>query len=289
YRSARDRLAGDEAREILGFSDPRNRGGRVIHLRDGIPSEASVSRHKSRFGEATRLLAYGQLFDRLVTEPLDDPAMREEARILDIDGSHILTHYTCPKTNRGRVTNEKQVTCPDGGFLPPTEQQPGKSGHGFNLVSITTATGLPLAFDVAKINASEKTTATDLLQGQFADLVAPRLDPTKVAVLSGDGGFNAKPLRAAAHELGLVENIHLASHADRDTSRKNVSRRDHASIQIEGYPNWDHQRPSRDLLLLRQGDHRPRLQARRPRPSHRPDRGPLQELRQHHHHRRSLA
>jgi hypothetical protein len=239
YREARDRLAGDrpEARRLLGLAQAKQRhASAVVHLRDGIPSEATVSRHKARFGETTRLEAYSGLFDRLLDEHLQDPDMREEARILDLDGSHILTHYTCPKTRRGTLMNEASVTCPEGGFLPPNSD--GKGGHGFNMVSLTTATGLPLAWQVRPINSSEKVVAESLLQGEFAQKVQPKLDQSKLGVLSADGAFHSQPIRKLASGLGLVTNIHLSSHADRQSSRDSAAERGRTKFAIDGYPNW---------------------------------------------------
>lgn len=239
YRDARNRLAGDrdQGRRLLGLCQAKQRHrGAVVHLRDGIPSEATVSRHRTRFGEARRLEAYQQLFDRLLDEHLEDPAMQEECRVLDIDGSHVLTHYTCPKTRNGQVTNAASVTCPDGGFLPPTPD--GKGGHGFNMISMTTATGLPVAWKVRPIQESEKLVAESLLSGEFAQKVQPKLPRDKLGVLSADGAFHSQPIRKLCQDLGLVSNIHLSSHADRESSRRSAALRHQQTFAIEGYPNW---------------------------------------------------
>ena len=42
---------------------------------------------------------------------------------------------------------------------------------------------------------------------------APHLGERRLTVLTADGGFNKPLLRAKARELGILENIHLASHA----------------------------------------------------------------------------
>jgi hypothetical protein len=239
YREARDRLAGDrdEARRLLGLAQAKQRHAQaVVHLRDGVPSEPTVSRHKTRFGEDRRLAAYTQLFECLLDEHLADPDMQEECRVLDLDGSHVLTHYRCPSKRR-KYGKKQKITCPDGGYLAPSNE-PGKGGDGFNLVSLTTATGLPVAWTITPINESEVRTGEALLAGDYATKVAPRLDQTKVGVLTADGGFNSPALRRLAREVGLVENIHLASHARKDSATRNATSRNDRRMPIEGYRDW---------------------------------------------------
>lgn len=140
YKRARNELAGDreEARRLLGFDKPRNRKSRVVKLRDGVPSEATVSRHRARFGERRRLKAYVALERRLLDEHLDCPELQEEARILNLDGTKIETHYTAPIVDprTGLTVNDAKVTAPDAGYVPHSAG-PDKGGHGWNLVSVT--------------------------------------------------------------------------------------------------------------------------------------------------------
>jgi hypothetical protein len=69
----------------------------------------------------------------------------------------MLTHYTCPIVNpkTGRVVNHDSVTCFDGGYVPP-DAGTDKCGHGYSLVPMVTATGLPLAYRLGPLHTSEK-------------------------------------------------------------------------------------------------------------------------------------
>jgi len=240
YKRARNELAGDraEARQLLGFDKPRNRKSRVVKLRDGVPSEATVSRHRTRFGERRRVQAYLALERRLLDEHLASPELQEEARILNLDGTTIKTHYTAPiidpKTKR--TVNDANVTAPEAGYVPPTAS-PDHSGHGWNLVSVTSTTGIPLAWKIVPLNASEMDTAIDLIRDEFEPRVASRVGRA-LTVLSADGGFAKQELRAELRRLGIVENIHLVSHSDEPGSRANASKNNGKRLLIEGYKNW---------------------------------------------------
>jgi hypothetical protein len=250
YKEARDRLASDrgtEARQLLGLDAPSNRlrlrKGRVVNLRDGIPSEATVSRHRTRFREHRRRDAYEALFKRLVDEHLETPELQEEARVLYVDGTAMLTHYTCPIYDKdtGRIVNDGRITCFDGGYVP-YDAGPNKWGHGYSLVSMVTASGLPLTHRVGPLNMSEKDAALELL-GDYEKRVLPHLgDPAKrpVSVLAADGAFHKPENRAKARELGILENIHLASHGTKDESVKNVAKKNNERIEFDDadYKNW---------------------------------------------------
>lgn len=243
YKEARDALAGDrhaDARRLLGFDHWRPGGPRVTRiLRRGVPSESTVSRHRKRFGERRRRGAYERLFRLLVEEHLQDPEMRAEARILALDGKVLRTHYTTPRINpkSGEVVNAAEVTCPDGGYLPPSAG-PDKAGKGWNVINVLTGSGLPLSYRTTLINASERDTALDLFQREFARDVAPHLDPDKLHVLAADGAFHKQETRARLRRLGIVENIHLASHGEQDKSRREASKRNKKRILIDDYPDW---------------------------------------------------
>lgn len=164
--------------------------------------------------------------------------MRNEARILDLDGSHILTHYQAPIPN-SKTQNPKSITCPDGGWVPPSKNSPWRShGHGFNLVSLTTSTGLPLAKRTVRIHHPERATAIDLFQKDYRTKVLPNLTNNGLAVLTADSGLNSPSLRRELRRCGVIENIHLASHAQRETTDEHVATRNAARYDIEGYPNW---------------------------------------------------
>jgi hypothetical protein len=250
YKEARDRLASDrgaEARQLLGLTAPRNRlrmrKGRVVNLRDGIPSESTVSRHRTRFRERRRRQAYEQLFQRLVDEHLEMPELQEEARVLYVDGTRMLTHYTCPIVDpkTGRIVNDESITCFDGGYVPPDAGME-KWGHGYSLIPMVTASGLPLAYRVLPLHASEKNTAVELL-GDYEKTVLPHLAPAgerPLTVLAADGAFHKPELREKARELGILENIHLASHGTKQESLDNVAVRNAERIPFDdaNYKNW---------------------------------------------------
>ena len=266
YREARDRLAGDRGRavrEALGFDRPRSLSGRrVVALKSGVPSEPTISRHLSHFDPELRCAMYRRLFERLVRSHFEFPEFQEDVRVLYMDGTEIVTHFTAPVYRRqtkeekrragtevsktlseictidwSRVVNpeSQKITCRDGGYVPynPTT---GKGGHGFNLVSIPTANGLPLEFAVVPINASEKRVGEAILRERFAENVLPLLDRAKLHVLTADGAFTSPTLRAQLRSLGILENLHMVSHGIDSQGRAETFRRE--VIPIEGYPNW---------------------------------------------------
>lgn len=240
YKEARDRLASDrhgQTRKLLGFDLPRQTPSKVIKLTQGIPSESTVSRHRSRFGEKRRHGTYERLFARLVELHLEDEDMKAEARIIDLDGSHVLTHFRSAKSDKSGKPGK--VTCADGGWVPPSKSSPWRThGHGFNLVSLTTSTGLPLAKRITKIQKSERRAARELFEQSYARTIKPSLGGHGLSVLSADGGLHSPKLRRAVRKLGVVENIHLASHGGSDKSLANVAKRDATRIPIEGYSDW---------------------------------------------------
>jgi hypothetical protein len=247
YRETRDRLAGDkggEARELLGLNNIRRyrqkNSKRVVRLMEGIPAESTMSRHRRRFDDAYRADVLEECVRHVIVEHLEDEELRREARTVNMDGTPILTHYTCPVIDKKSklVINEDKVTCWDGGYVP-SDAGPDKSGHGWNLISITTTTGLPLAYRLVPLNASEKDAGVELLK-DWERNVLPHLGERRLTVLTADGGFNKPLLRAKARELGMLENIHLASHADVKKSRDNVATRNNTRIPFNDprYKHW---------------------------------------------------
>jgi hypothetical protein len=269
YREARDRLAGDRGavvRAALGFNRPRSlRGRRVVSLTSGVPSEPTISRHLNHFDPELRCATYRRLFERLVREHFEFfPEFREDARVLGMDGTHILTHFTAPvyreqtkdenrqesggkhktldelcEIDRSRVVNEtEKITCRDGGYLPYDKTMGKAGGHGFNLVATVTANGLPLEFAVVPINASEKRVGEAILRERFAHNVLPRLDRTRLHILTADGGFTSPTLRNLLRSFGILENIQMVSHGKEERTRLRAEVERGRAIPIEGYPNW---------------------------------------------------
>lgn len=249
YRETRDRLASDkgaEARELLGLNDVRRYrnkpGKRVVRLMEGIPGEATMSRHRGRFDDAYRADVIEECIELVVAEHLQDEDFRDEVRASNLDGTHLLTHYTCPIIDKktGRIVNDENVTCYDGGYIGADSSK--GPAHGWNLISITTTTGLPLVHRLVPIHYSEKDTGLELLR-DWERKVLPHLgtpDERELVVLSADGGFNKPLLRAKARELGILENIHTASHGKKPASRGNATKKNNKVIPFDDpkYKHW---------------------------------------------------
>ena len=247
-KEARAYLGGDhQAQQLLGFDRIRRRArpGQARFC-DTLPSESTLSRHRRRFGEQARLEAYRELERRLRDELLTLPEIQEGARILDLDGSAILTHFTPPKLTKRRkdgrareVTNAAQVTAPDAGYVPGNGP---KSGSGWQLISMTTEQGMPLAWQVSPLHENEAQVASRVIDAYARD-VLPHLDATKVGVLSADSAFARRDLRLKLRANGLVDNIHEVSHARRPTSEEKARKEDRRQIPIHdplkpSYSNW---------------------------------------------------
>jgi hypothetical protein len=254
-KEARDRLTGDravDARRIFGFEHGReSNASKVRKLRDGIPSEATLSRHRARFGERRRRGAYQRLFHTLLQEHLDFPEFREEVRLTGIDGTTIKTHYECPKVDpkTGTVVNAAKVTCPEGGFVGERAGA-DKSGHGFNAVIHTTLSALPLGGIIRPLHHSEIDPAIELMES-FEHRIAPKLDPTATRLVIADGAYHSHRFRRAAHQASFIERAHKVSHGDNPKSKANAERNNRIRRSIEGYPNW--QANGHDELLCKCG------------------------------------
>jgi hypothetical protein len=262
YREIRDRLAGDRGKKIraeLGLDRRRLAPGQtVVTLRSGIPSEATICRHRTKhFPEVERVEAYLELETRLRDEHLEMDGLRREARNLDMDGTAVLTHYTAPiyekQKRRGKKSRAEQkqqkklvngglsargyprITAPDAGYMPFSAGLQWW-GHGWELVSIVTQTGVPLAWDIIPAGeASERTSAIRIVREQMPSVI-DKLGPRMTRILSADGGFTDDELREACHEIGIHENIHHVSHADK--SKPRARRMDKDRIPILGYSKW---------------------------------------------------
>jgi hypothetical protein len=251
YAKARALLAGDRGeqdRAALGFDKHRDRVGRGLHLvtsLEGVPSEATVWRHKSRFGLGRHAAAYRVLFEALVREHFEEfPELADEAQIVHWDGSVLLSHYTSRERKKRRKDGTKEVKPPTligGGCMPRTLDNSGKDGHGFCMVAAVTQTGLPLAtrlVPLAKEGKGEAETARDMLENEWRRVVAPYLCEDKVRVMAGDGAYSAPSMREAVHRAGFVPNTHTVSHSKRDRSVDNAEDRRAARLEIRGCDNW---------------------------------------------------
>ncbi|MDX6587214.1 MAG: hypothetical protein QOI31_1687 [Solirubrobacterales bacterium] len=241
-KEARDRLAGDradDARRILGFERNREPGSaRVRKLRVGVPSEATLSRHRTRFGERRRRGAYQRMFRALLAEHAQFPEFLEEMRLTGIDGTKIETHYTCPKVDpkSKKVVNADEVTCPEGGFVGE-KAGADKSGHGFNAVLHATLSGLPVGVAVTPLHHSESDAAIGLME-EFKNGIGQALPKDKVHMVIADGAYHSHRVRKAMHEAGLVERVHRVSHGWGPTSREHAARVDKNRFKIEGVKHW---------------------------------------------------
>lgn len=239
YKETRAVLAGDDPRprQLLGFANPRNLPStkRRMRLRDGVPSEATMSRHKARLTEERRDELWLEIERRLRLEHIETPELQDESSVMYIDGTAMLTHYTCPAYDGAdHGPHGKKITCPDGGYIG-TKAPPDKRGQGFNLVMIASSSGVPLAWRVVPLHHGEPTVALELVRNDFRRDIAPYLHG-KIKVLAADGAFHSPTLRAELRRHGIVENIHLASHAKK--SKERADKMTEARHQIVGYENW---------------------------------------------------
>ncbi|MGH2852615.1 MAG: hypothetical protein ACRDLF_00265 [Solirubrobacteraceae bacterium] len=246
YAEARALLAGDRGardRAVLGFDKARDRVGRSLRLVtsfEGVPSEATVWRHKRRFGLDEHARAYRELFERLLEEHFEEfpKQMSEEARLVHWDGSVLLSHYSSDE-RVSRATGEvKPPTLTGGDYRPRTKSNWGKDGHGFNLVACVTQTGLPLGAQLTPINVPEAKTAKGILEDDWRRIVAPYLEDDLVRVMAFDAAYSGGHMRKAVHRAGFVPNCHPVSHADRPRSMANADKKAKAKLKIRCCKNW---------------------------------------------------
>ncbi len=246
YGEARALLAGDRGEQdriSLGFNQPRKRVGtglRLVKSLDGVPSEATVWRHKQRFGPDAHVAAYRELFERLVQEHFQEfpEEMLEESRIVDWDGSMLLSHYTSFERENRATGEVKPPTLTGGGFRPRTKDNSGKDGHGFNLVAALTQTGLPLGARLTPINEAEAKTARYILEDEWQRTVAPYLQDDLIRVMASDAAYTGGHFREAVHRAGFIPNCHPVSHARRERSVANAARKSRAKLGIRYRENW---------------------------------------------------
>ena len=240
YGHARALLAGDRGvpdRAALGFDRPRKRVGvglRLVRSLDGVPSEATVWRHKRRVGLKRHTVVYRVLFERLVEEHFQEwpEEMREESRLVHWDGSALLSHYTSWEREVSETKEVKPPTLIGGGYMARTKGNTGKDGHGFTLVAAVTQTGLPLGARLTPINNHEAATARAILEDEWRRVVAPHLQDDLVRVMACDAAYSGGHMREAVHRAGFVPNCHPVSHADRTSSIRRAGNAKRARLKV---------------------------------------------------------
>jgi hypothetical protein len=242
-RDARKALTGDrkKARELLGFDKPRNPKWRAqrMELLDGVPSEATLSRHLNRFDEGKRLELYEQAGlaarDRHTT--YDD--FIEELLLLFADGTKVETRHKAPRVNKETGEIENNPTALDAGYVSPKHAPPDHSGTGWNHVAITTATRIPVVLPrTVKLQRGESTVLTEMIVSQLAEEVAPLIGD-RIGVLTTDSGFHSPHVSQAAERAGYLINNHDSSHyLARQRTKEAVEKKDKTKYKIQGYPNW---------------------------------------------------
>lgn len=244
-RDARQALAGDrkEARELLGFDKARNpkwRAARMDRL-DGVPSEASLSRHLARFDEARRLAAYRAAGLGARDRHLEYAEFIDELLLLFADGTKIETKHVAPIVDRktGEIVNEKRVTAWDAGYVPKSGAPEDHAGAGWNKVAITTITRLPVVMpQVVKLQRGETTTLKEMIDDQLAKEIAPLIGD-RIGVLTTDGGFHSPLVSHACQQAGYLINNHASSHNKHNKrTTDSVEKKNNTKYAIQKYPNW---------------------------------------------------
>jgi len=248
YAEARTLLAGDRGqrcRQALDFDHGRPRVGRnlrVVKSLDGVPSEKTVSRHLRRFGLDRHAEAYEQLFEAFVEDEFGEfpEEMAEEMRLALHDGSTIRCHRSSFERKNMETGEVKPPTLTGGGYRPRTSKNADKDGHGFNLHTTFTPTGLPMMARITPINTSEAKTLAKMLNEDWGRIIAPHLKLTDDAfgVFAADGAYSGGRVRSAIHARGYIPNIHKVSHAERERSKDNAARHDQMRFAIEGKRGW---------------------------------------------------
>lgn len=246
-------LLGDrQAREAFGFTRPRQgRRGQAIGIDDFLPKQGTLRSHLRKLGDAEREQMLEDVERALRDQYLEIPEVREELRLLHMDGFPIRTRYTAPiypgksrrerrvHAPRRRPVNEKRITAPDAGFMWSQKNLGKVGGHGWKTVPITTNDGVCVARTTGQIQ-DEQTLAGQVLD-QFNEQVAPKLCPDKIHVLSADGLFNSRGVRAKCRAAGIAENIHHASHTKQDVSKQRADalKRERIPLVHPSNPTYD--------------------------------------------------
>lgn len=258
-QDTRDWLTTDKAartRELLGFDKARTHyGGKPKKWMDGIPSDGWMSDFRTKWLPEAELASLMEQLERwALTEKLTTlPNIREECRVLYADGSKLETHATAPilkKDKDGKVIgvlNEWKkgrngervpaITAPEAGFLPNDGGNADHSGHGWNIVFVMSSKGTVLAHRNVPIHISEPGTLAEMAPevGQVLETLG---DEPELRVLTTDAAFHSHETRRALRSVGIVENTHLSSHANRESSEKKAKARTKKRYLIDKHPDW---------------------------------------------------
>jgi hypothetical protein len=210
-KETRERLTCDaEARLLLGLGEE-------------LPSLATFTRYiRQHFDEAKRSELHLELDRRLRQRVCQLPGFDTEARILGMDGSQHGTRYTAPipevdekgKTT-GKIVNGHIAAGEPGAITAETAGYVGgnhpKSGKGWQLLGLFTEHGTPVAWDISPLNEGE-TIAAERVLTSYEKEVLPHRGSKDPSVCTADAGFNSFGLRNRLQNLGIVPNIHKASH-----------------------------------------------------------------------------
>jgi hypothetical protein len=233
-----------EARQLLGFAD-------------ALPSAPTITRHlRKHFDPVERVTLYLELDRELRRRVVQLPGFDEEARILGMDGSQHGTHYTAPipeakdgKTT-GKIVNADKKPGEAGAITAPTAGYVGgnhaKSGRGWQLLGLFTEHGTPVSWEISPLNEAE-TKAAQRVIASYASEVKQHRHLREPSVCTADAGFDSNALREQLQGLGIVPNIHRASHKkdflqpDEETenaSKRNGQWRPFRHPTKKQYENW---------------------------------------------------
>lgn len=126
----------------------------------------------------------------------------------------------------------------DGGYA--AGDSPSRFGHGYSVINLVDATGVPIGFTVTPLQSDERTGALSVL-----DRLGSRLNSDDaLRVVVADSGFNGPRVAKKVRELGMLESIHSTSGGARDRSRQEDERRRGRKMPIEYF---DRKRGRRNL------------------------------------------
>lgn len=247
-------LTGDFARNFrktFGFDQPReNRpGGRPQVNTPDIPSLGVLgSYRRDWFPDDERAPAWMFFETYLFWESFDlaPEQMKAEMMVSFADGSVKETHHTCPQEKDGVVYNALRkdwatgeyvpnIFCPEGGYIGGNREH---AGNGFNFLHAMSSGGRVYpCWDLPPLHHREP----DVLEKKVVpglDVIFRAAGIEGVPVLTADSGFNSPSLRRALRKIGVVENIHISSHSDSETTDAAAAKRRKQVIKIHGHPNW---------------------------------------------------
>lgn len=233
-KETRTTLANDlhgKDRRLLGLTEDRTWRGGLERVRAvGVPSEASICRHRQRLPDHERLHVLREVWKALRDELLA-VADAEEFDLLFLDGTELPTHWTpeySARRRRPRNGVTPKTTCLDGGTR--------RGVDGYQAIIANTPHGACLGYAIEAVNHSEARLAVGVIEGIRKDVFSKL--PERVRVATTDAAFNHAPLRLAMRRAGLVDNIMLHSGKDDPTTRNEVAKATRARIPVHGFPNW---------------------------------------------------